>query len=49
MDKSNFSGYLLNFYIDEGERVKINNINFYYLSDQKELKKNRKKYWKNIW
>ena len=39
MDKSDFSGYILYFYIDEGERVKINDINFNYLSDLKELKK----------
>ncbi len=39
LDKSDFSGYLLYFYIDEGERVKIDNINFNYLSDLKEFKK----------
>ena len=39
LDKSDFSGYILYFYIDEGERVKINDINFNYLSDLKELKK----------
>ena len=33
---------ILYFYIDEGERVKINDINFNYLSDLKELKKKKR-------
>ena len=33
LEKSDFSGYLLNFYIYEGDRVEINLINFLYLSD----------------
>lgn len=33
LDKSNLSGYTLNYYIVEGERIKINELNFNYFSN----------------